>query len=127
MSKFSQDPAYQAFRILQVTFIVAPIAAGIDKFFYTLTNWSNYLAPFVLKMINYHDTGFMMVVGAIEIIAGIGVLFKPRIFSYIISLWLLGIIFNLLLTGHYFDVALRDVGLMLAAISLGRLSSKYAA
>ena len=127
MAKFSRDPAFQAFRILQATFVIAPIAAGLDKFFYMLTNWSNYLSPTILKMINYHDHGFMMFIGIIEIIAGLGVLYRPRIFSYIVSLWLLGIILNLLLTGQYFDIALRDVGLMLAAISLGKLSQKYAA
>jgi len=126
MAKFSKDPAYQAFRILQVTFIVAPIVAGLDKFVYMLTNWSNYLAPFVLQLIRHHDRDFMMFVGLIEVIAGIGVFFKPKIFSYVVSLWLLGIIFNLLLTGSYFDIALRDLGLMLAAFSLGKLSQKYA-
>ena len=126
MSKFSKDQAYQAFRILQVTFVIAPILAGLDKYFYLLTNWSNYISPLMLHIVNNHDRGFMMVVGAVEIIAGIGVIFNPKIFAYIISLWLFGIIVNLLLTGNYFDVALRDVGLLLAAVSLGRLSQKYA-
>jgi hypothetical protein len=127
MSKFSEDRGYQAFRILQIVFIIAPILAGLDKFFYLLTDWSNYISPLVLKIINNHDRGFMMIAGVIEMIAGIGIIFKPKIFAYIISLWLLGIIVNLLLTGHYFDIALRDVGLLLSAIALGRLSEKYAA
>lgn len=126
MSKFSGEPGYQAFRILQFVFIVAPILAGLDKFFYLLTNWSNYLSPLTLQIIGGHDRAFMMVVGIVEIIAGIGVFFKPKIFAYIVSLWLLGIIVNLLLTGQYFDIALRDLGLLLAAFSLGRLSKKYA-
>ena len=126
MSKFSEDRGYQAFRILQIVFIIAPILAGLDKFFYLLTDWSNYISPLVLKIINNHDRGFMMIAGVIEMIAGIGIIFKPKIFAYIISLWLLGIIVNLLLTGHYFDIALRDVGLLLSAIALGRLSEKYA-
>jgi hypothetical protein len=121
-----KDVGYQAFILLRITFIVAPILAGLDKFFYLLTNWSNYLSPFVLQMVQGHDRGFMGVVGVIEIIAGLGVIFKPKIFSYIIALWLLGIIINLLLTGQYFDIALRDVGLFLSAIALGRLSQKYA-
>ncbi len=125
MSKYSGDPAYQAFRILQFTFVVAPILAGLDKFFYMLTDWSQYLSPLVLKVIQYHDRGFMMVAGVIEIIAGLGVIFKPQLFATIISLWLLGIIINLVMTGHYFDVALRDLGLMLSAFALGRLSQKY--
>lgn len=126
MPRFSGDYGYQAFRILQIAFIVAPILAGVDKFFYVLTDWSQYLSPLALKIVNYHDRGFLMVVGVIEIIAGIGVFYKPRIFSYIVSLWLLAIILNLLMTGHYFDIALRDLGLALGALSLGRLSMKYA-
>ena len=126
MSRFSEDHCYQAFRILQFTFIVAPLLAGLDKFFYLLTDWSNYISPFVMGAIHNHDRAFMALVGIVEITAGIGVYFKPKIFSYIVALWLLGIIINLLLTGHYFDIALRDLGLMLGAVSLGRLSQKYA-
>lgn len=126
MSHFSEDYGYQAFRILQFTFIVAPILAGLDKFFNFLTHWSQYLSPFVLRMVHDQGHGFMMVAGVIEVIAGLGVLFKPKVFSWIVSLWLLGIIINLLLTGHYFDIALRDLGLFLAAVSLNRLSLKYA-
>ncbi len=126
ISRFSEDPGYQAFRILQVAFILAPLLAGLDKFFYLLTDWSQYLSPLALQILNYHDRGFMMFTGVVEIIAGIGVFFKPKIFSYIICLWLLGIIINLCLTGHYFDIALRDLGLLLGALSLGRLSAKYA-
>lgn len=127
MSKFSGDKGYQAFRILQVAFAIAPILAGLDKFFNLLTNWSMYISPLVMKIIGYHADGFMMIVGIVEIIAGIGVIYLPRIFAYIVSLWLLGIIINLLLTGMFFDIALRDVGLLLSAVSLGRLSEKYAA
>ncbi len=127
MFKLPKDEGYQAFRILQFTFIVAPIVAGLDKFFYFLTNWSSYLSPIVSRIFNHHDQGFMMFAGVIEIIAGIGVIFKPKIFAYIIFLWLLGIIINLLFTGHYFDIALRDLGLALSALALGRLSEKYAA
>ena len=125
MSKFSGDQGYQAFRLLQVAFVVAPIVAGLDKFFYLLTDWSQYIAPFTLRMLGGHDRGFMMLVGLVEMIAGIGVFFKPQI----LATWLrygCSIIFNLLLTGQYFDIALRDVGLMLAAFALARLSQKYA-
>ena len=125
MIKFSGDKCYQAFRLLQFTFVVAPIAAGLDKFFNLLTHWSDYLAPVVSRVIHYHDHGFMMFVGIVEIIAGIGVIFKPNIFAYIISIWLLGIIINLLLTGQYFDIALRDLGLLLGSLALGSLSQKY--
>lgn len=122
LSRLFKDDVYRAFRILQITFIVAPILAGLDKFFNLLTSWSNYLAPFVLKIIHSHDQGFMMFVGIIEVIAGIGVFFKPKIFSYVISLWLLVIIINLLMTGRYFDIALRDFGLLLSSLALGSLS-----
>jgi hypothetical protein len=121
------DTSYQAFVLLRITFVIAPILAGLDKFFYVLTNWSNYISPLVLQIMQGHDRGFMAVVGVIEIIAGLGVLAKPKLFSYIVALWLLGIIINLSLTGQYFDIALRDLGLCLSAIALGRLSHKYAA
>src|SRR5262245_20081393 len=114
MAKFKGEPGYQAFRILQFVFVVAPILAGLDKFFYVLTNWSVYISPFVMRIISGHHRGFMAFVGIVEIIAGIGVALKPKIFSYIVTLWLLLIILNLLMLGRYFDIALRDFGLMLA-------------
>ena len=122
MSKYSGDPGYQAFRILQFVFVVAPILAGIDKFFNILTQWSMYLSPTVMAMLG---VGFMKFVGVVEIIAGIGVAFKPRIFGYIVSLWLLLIIINLLMTGRFYDIALRDFGLMLSALAMVKLSRKY--
>ena len=126
MAKFSGEPGYQAYRILQFVFVVAPILAGLDKFFYFMTNWAAYLSPFAMGMIGGHARGFMAIVGVVEIIAGIGVAMKPKIFSYIVTLWLLLIILNLLMTGQYYDIALRDFGLMLAAFSLAKLSKKYA-
>ena len=127
MSVLSRDRGYRAFRILQVAFVVAPIVAGLDKFFNLLTNWSDYLCPLAMRVLTTHTHGFMMFVGVVEIIAGIGVFFMPKIFSYVVAIWLLGIIVNLLLTGHYFDIALRDLGLLLGACALGLLSQKYAA
>lgn len=127
MAKSNQtDYGYQAFRILQVVFVIAPIIAGLDKFGNLLTNWSMYLAPTLMQMVNLSAYSFMKIVGVIEIIAGIGVLFKPRFFSYIVSLWLLLIIINLLLKGTHYDIALRDFGLLLSAFALGKLSQKYA-
>ncbi len=123
---FQQDKAYQAFRILQVAFIIAPIVAGADKFFNCLTVWSQYLSPFAVNMMQGHWQGFMMLAGVVEIIAGIGMIYKPKIFAYIVSAWLLLIVINLVMTGRYFDIALRDIGLMLAAFALGRLSQKFA-
>jgi uncharacterized membrane protein HdeD (DUF308 family) len=125
MSKFS-DKGYLAYRILQATFILAPILAGLDKFFFFFAKWTKYLSPFALKLLGGHHQGFMLFVGVIEIIAGLGVIFKPKLFSYIIALWLLALIINLLLTGIYYDIALRDFGLLLSVLALGCLSQKYA-
>ena len=124
-------PAYEAYRILHVAFIVAPIIAGVDKFLHLLVNWDQYLAPVVSRILGGHGHTFMLVVGVIEIIAGIGVALRPRIFSYVVAAWLLGIIGNLLLIppSHpfpHYDVALRDFGLFLAAVALGRLSARFA-
>ena len=119
------DVGNQAFHILRFAFTVAPILFGIDKFTHLLVNWDQYLPSFVNKMLGGHGHEFMYVVGVIEIVAGIGVFLKPRIFAYVVSLWLVLIIANLLMIPGYFDVALRDLGLALAALALGRLSEKY--
>lgn len=114
----------QAYQILHFGFALLPIVAGLDKFFNFLVNWEQYLsAPFNILGTS-HTT--MLAVGVIEIIAGIGVWLKPQIFAYIVMLWLLGIIINLLMLGQYYDVALRDFGLLLGALALGRLSCKNA-
>lgn len=118
-----KEPSYQAYEILRFAFTVAPILAGLDKFFNFLTNWEQYLASPFNVLGNAHTT--MMVVGVIEIIAGIGVWLKPKFFAYIIVLWLLGIIINLLLLHNFYDIALRDLGLLLGALALARLSRKY--
>src|SRR5204863_5750958 len=100
----------QAFFILHFGFTVAPIIAGLDKFLHLLTNWDQYLAPTVDRMLGGHGHEFMLVVGVIEVVAGVGVFLKPKIFAYVVSAWLLGIILNLLMIPGYFDVALRDLG-----------------
>jgi hypothetical protein len=115
-------PAYQAYQILRIGFIVAPIVAGLDKFLNLLVNWEQYLPPFVNKLVGGHGHEMMLVVGIIEIIAGLGVFFKPKIFAYVVSAWLLLIVVNLLMIPGYFDVALRDFGLALGALALARLS-----
>jgi uncharacterized membrane protein YphA (DoxX/SURF4 family) len=125
------DPTYQAYRILHIGFVVAPIVAGADKFFHLLVNWDNYLAPVVNRALGGHGHAFMLVVGVIEIVAGIGVALRPRIFSYVVAAWLLGIVGSLLLfpPSHpwpHYDIALRDFGLFLGALALGRLSGVYA-
>jgi hypothetical protein len=104
--------------------------AGLDKFFHLLVNWDKYLAPVVSdRILAGHGHAFMLVVGVIEIVAGIGVFLLPRVFSYIVAIWLLGIIVNLLLfppASAYYDIALRDLGLLLGALALGRLSQSEA-
>jgi len=119
------SPAYQAFRILQVGFIAAPILAGLDKFFHLLVNWDQYLPSVVSRVSPIDGHNLMLIVGVIEIVAGIGVALKPRIFAYVVAAWLALIIANLLLIPGYFDVALRDFGLFLAALALARLSQQF--
>jgi hypothetical protein len=118
-------PSYQAFRILQFAFTVAPIVAGLDKFLHLLVDWDKYLPKVVNDLVGGQGHTFMLVVGVIEIAAGIGVALKPRVFSYVVAAWLGGIIINLLLIPGYFDIALRDLGLLLGALALGRLSAEH--
>jgi len=118
-------PAYEAYQILRVGFTVAPIVAGLDKFFNLLVNWEQYLPPFANKLVGGYGHELMLVVGVIEIIAGLGVAFKPKVFAYVVSAWLLLIVANLLMIPGYYDVALRDFGLALGALALSRLSVKF--
>jgi uncharacterized membrane protein YphA (DoxX/SURF4 family) len=121
----TKRPSYQAFQILRIGFTVAPILAGVDKFLHLLVNWDQYLPGFVNNMLGGRGHEFMYVVGVIEIVAGIGVFLKPKIFAYVVAAWLVLIILNLLMIPGYFDVALRDFGLMLGALALGRLSQEF--
>ena len=118
--------ARQAFQILRFAFTVAPILAGLDKFFHLLVDWDKYLPPVMNNLVGGHGHQFMLGVGVIEIVAGIGVFLKPRWFAYVVAAWLLLIICNLLAIPGYFDVALRDLGLLLGALALGRLSQSFA-
>ena len=121
----SASPAYQAFRILHLGFVVAPILAGLDKFFHLLVNWDQYVPPLVARFSPIGAHNLMLVVGVIEIAAGLGVAWKPRIFAYVVAAWLAIIIANLLLIPGYFDVALRDFGLFLSALALASLSRQF--
>ena len=120
-----RDPSYQAYQTLHWGFVAAPAIAGIDKFARLLTDWDSYLSPTFARLspLSVHAT--MLVVGVIELVAGLLVAVRPRIGAYVVAAWLVGIIVNLLLLGTYFDVALRDFGLMLGAVALGRLSQVY--
>lgn len=119
------SPGRQAYQILHLAFTVAPLVAGLDKFFNLLVNWEQYLPSFVNRLTGGHGHELMLAVGVIEILAGLGVWFKPKIFAYVVSAWLLLIVVNLLMIPGYFDVALRDFGLSLGALALARLSHKF--
>ena len=116
------NPPYQAYQLLHVAFILAPVIAGIDKFTGLLTNWDNYLAPAVARMLPIPTHAFMQLVGVVEIVAALLVAVVPRFGAYIVALWLWGIIANLIILGGFYDIALRDFGLSLGALALGRLS-----
>jgi hypothetical protein len=118
-------PSRQAYQILHFAFTVAPIIAGLDKFFNLLVNWTQYLPRVAVNMVGGHAQALMYTVGVIEVVAGLGVWFKPRIFAYVVAAWLVLIILNLLMIPGYFDIALRDLGLALGALALGRLSQEY--
>jgi|ERR1041385_1828037 uncharacterized membrane protein YphA (DoxX/SURF4 family) len=124
--KIASSPAHQAYRILQFGFTVAPILAGLDKFLHLLVNWDQYVPGVVAGISPLPVHTLMFVVGVIEIVAGIGVALKPRIFAYVVAAWLAVIIINLLLIPGYFDIALRDFGLLLGALALGQLSQQFA-
>lgn len=117
----ASDTVEQAFRILHIGFIVAPIVAGLDKFFNLLTDWSQYVPGFLGGMV---DPGALLpIVGVVEIAAGVLVLVKPRIGGLVVAAWLVLIIVGLLAIPGYFDVALRDLGLALGALALSRLAA----
>jgi hypothetical protein len=116
------NPAYQAYLILRSGFTVAPILFGIDKFTNLMTDWTHYLAPVLPKTIGVTPELFMRGVGVIEIAAGVLVAIVPRYAAFIVAAWLGLIIVNLLILGQYLDVALRDFGLLLGALALGRLA-----
>lgn len=118
-------PARDAFRILRFGFTLAPIIAGLDKFSQLLVNWDMYLAPVVATNLPLDSHTFMLIVGVIEIAAGLLVAIKPRIGGYVVALWLWGIIINLLLIPGYYDIALRDFGLSLGALALARLAAHF--
>ena len=121
----SWAPAYQAYQILHVGFVAAPVLAGLDKFLHVLTNWDAYLAPAIARLSPIGGHGLMLAAGAIEIAAGALVALKPKIGGYVVAFWLWGIILNLLLIPNYFDIALRDFGLSLGALALARLGAEY--
>ena len=120
-----RDAGYQAFLMLRVAFAVAPIAFGLDKFFNVLVDWPIYLAPWINDIAPGSGQDFMYVVGGVEILAGVLVAIKPRYGAPVVAAWLAGIIVTLLTVPGFYDVALRDFGLLLGALTLTRLAWSY--
>jgi uncharacterized membrane protein YphA (DoxX/SURF4 family) len=118
----TSEPARQAYLLLRTTFTVAPILFGLDKFTNWMTDWSAYLAPWIDRIVPGTASQAMYAVGVIEVVAGLLVALLPRIGALVVAAWLAGIIVNLLTLGDYYDVALRDVGLLAAAVALSRLA-----
>lgn len=128
------DPAYQAYLILRSAFVIAPILFGIDKFFNWMTYWPKYLWIGIPNFLHVSPQHFMYAVGVVEIVAGILVLVLPRVAPYVVAAWLAGIVTNLVVksiavgghTAAFWDIALRDFGLLLAALALARLAAVFA-
>jgi uncharacterized membrane protein YphA (DoxX/SURF4 family) len=120
------DPAQQAFLLLRTVFTVAPIAFGLDKFANLLTDWPGYLAPWIDDLVPGTAQQAMYAVGVVEVLAGVLVAVMPRIGGWVVAAWLAGIIVNLLTIPGFYDIALRDFGLLVGAVALARLAVRYA-
>jgi hypothetical protein len=120
-----ENPAYQAYLILRTGFVVAPILFGLDKFTNLLADWTTYLAPAIDRLVTGSASSAMLAIGVVEVVAGLVVAVRPRVGGYLVAAWLAGIIGNLLLLGDHYDVALRDFGLLLAALALARLATAF--
>lgn len=123
-TNISTDRLHTVWVLLKYTYAIVPIVAGIDKFTHLLTDWDKYLSPIVADIIPFSPHTFMLIVGVIEIFAGVIVLIRPRIGGYIVAAWLVGIAINLLTTGEYFDVAVRDLVMAVGAFCLAQLSEE---
>jgi len=119
------SPAYQAYLLLRIGFVLAPLLFGLDKFFNILVDWDRYLAPVVNDLVPGNAHQAMLAVGVIEIVAGLVVALRPRFGGYLVAAWLAGIIVNLLLIPGHYDIALRDFGLLLGALTLARLATAF--
>jgi hypothetical protein len=119
------DPAFQAYALLRVGFVVAPILFGLDKFLNWLVDWPIYLAPQIDDIVPGNAHQAMLAVGVIEIVAGLVVAMRPRFGGYLVAAWLAGIIVNLLIQADFYDIALRDFGLLLGAVALARLATAF--
>ncbi len=123
-----RDNANTAWWALKLAFFLGPFLAGLDKFFHLLANWDQYLSPIAQRTLGQYSHDFMLLVGVVEMIVGLLVITRwTRLGAYIASVWLLLIAINLVTTGHYFDIALRDIGLCLSAFGLAKLTEAMAA
>src|SRR4051812_15023988 len=120
-----KNPVFQAFWLLRIGFTVAPILFGLDKFLDWLVDWRIYLAPQIDRIVPGNAHQAMLAVGAIEVVAGVVVALRPKFGGYLVAAWLAGIIFNLLLQADFYDIALRDFGLLLGALTLARLATAF--
>ena len=125
-SSLAADPARQAFLLLRTVFTVAPIGFGLDKFANVLTDWPSYLAPWIDGIVPGTAQQAMYAVGVVEVVAGVVVAVIPRFGGWLVAAWLFGIIVNLLTFPGFYDIALRDFGLLVAAVALARLATVYA-
>jgi hypothetical protein len=119
------DPVFQAFTLLRIGFTVAPILFGLDKFLDWLVEWPRYLAPELNDLLPGNAHQAMLAVGVIEIVAGVVVAVRPKFGGYLVAGWLAAIIVNLLVQADFYDIALRDFGLLLGALSLARLATAF--
>lgn len=123
--RLAAEPTFAAYWLLRIGFVVLPIWMGIDKFFNGLTQWTDYLAPWIADIVPGSAQSTMYLVGIVEIVAGLAIAVKSRYAAFVVAIWLAGIIVNLLTLSGYYDVALRDFGLLIAALALGLLSRAY--
>ena len=115
----------QAYGLLLFAYIVAPVVAGLDKFFDLLTDWDRYLAPAIARALPTDPKVFMNGVGVLEVVAGMLVAIKPSVGGVVVAVWLWGIVLNLLMLHGHADIALRDFGLSLGALALARLARRF--
>lgn len=125
LARVKAEPAYGAFLLLWAGFIAIPLIMGLDKFFNVLVNWENYLAPWLVELSPFSAHTMMLMIGVVEIAAAVMVALKPRYAASVVALWLAGIIVNLLSHSGFYDVALRDFGLLVAALALALLARSY--
>lgn len=119
------DATYGAYSLLRIGFVALPLLMGLDKYFNLMTDWPNYLAPWIVDILPFSAATAMYIVGAIELVAAVAMVIKPRYASYVVAAWLALIIIDLLSYSGFYDVALRDFGLLIAALALASLARVY--